>query len=80
MTDTREKAKELVRTWLEDFDITDEKRKNDALESRITQALLEARQEALEEAAGIADNVPCETVEKKRLAASIAQAIRLKEE
>ena len=54
MTDSKEqameKAKELVTTWLEDFDITGEEGKNDALESRITQALLKARREVLEEA------------------------------
>ena len=47
----------------------------------IATAILEAGKKGMEKAAGIADNVPCETVEKKRLAASIAQAIRqLKED
>ena len=54
MTDqerARERAKELVLSWTEDFDISNAETKYAALEIRIATALLEARREALEDAA-----------------------------
>ena len=45
-------------------------------QSCLTEALLEFRNEGLKKAAIISDKIPCETVEKRRLADSISQAIR----
>ena len=84
MTDQRamEKAVRLVANWFANYPPIDiPPQAGCDFTNEIAVALLEACKEGMEKAAGIADNVPCETVEKKRLAASIAQAIRqLKEE
>ena len=77
MTTTEQKARTMAKEIAKQYYIaTGFTADQELLVKLLAYALLDFRKQGLEEAAKIADIIPCENGEKQRLADTIAQAIR----